>query len=52
MKKEHDRDARDLRILRMLDRGVMQKEAARREGITRGSITRMLREIREDEAND
>ena len=49
---ETARDARDLEILRMIDRGKSQEQAARRFGVTRGPITRMLAEIRADLATD
>ncbi|MGR1582459.1 hypothetical protein ACSSNL_13455 [Thalassobius sp. S69A] len=45
---ERDRDQRDLRILTMLDHGVVQKDAAQAAGVSRGVITRLLADIRAD----
>ena len=44
---ERERDARDLKILTMLDNGMTQEAA--RFNMTRGSIAKMVREIRADE---
>ena len=46
---ERERDARDLKILTMLDNGMTQEAAAARFNMTRGSIAKMVREIRADE---
>lgn len=47
---EHERDRRDLKILRLLDEGATQEQACARLGVTRGVITKLLREVRQDEA--
>ena len=46
---EHERDARDLKILSLLDEGLSQKQIAERLNCTRGSFQRLLKDIREDE---
>lgn len=46
---EHARDARDLSILQMLDDGATQQQAADAAGVTRGLITRLLSDIKEDD---
>jgi len=46
---EHDRDARDLKILKLLDEGMTQDQVAARMGISRGPIARLLADIRKDE---
>lgn len=47
---EHERGARDLAILALLDKGVTQAEAARRFGLTRGAIVNLTTQIRQNEA--
>lgn len=46
---EHERDERDLKILRLLDEGMTQEAVAECMDITRGPIARLLKEIRESE---
>lgn len=46
---EHERDARDLRILELLDSGMSQRRVAAVVGAARGPIVRMLADIRHDE---
>jgi predicted DNA-binding protein (UPF0251 family) len=48
---EHQRDARDLKALRLLDAGLTQSEVCERLGITRGPLVRLVGDIRRDEAN-
>lgn len=47
---EHERDQRDLRILRLLDEGHTQEHVSRIEGVSRGQITRLLAQDREEES--
>lgn len=49
---EKDRDARDLMALRLLDRGMRQDDVCRRCGMTRGPLVKLLRDIREDMAEN
>lgn len=46
---EHERDARDLKILKLLDTGMSQKQVADAVGVSRGSFQRLLADIREDD---
>lgn len=46
---DHARDARDLKILKLLDEGLTQATVCARMGVTRGAISRLLREIRQDD---
>lgn len=48
--RERARDARDLKALRLLDKGLSQREVCIRLGISRGPLVRLLRDIRADEA--
>lgn len=45
---EHERDARDLRILALLDEGHSQVAVAKMLGVSRGPIQRLLGDIRRD----
>lgn len=47
---EKQRDQRDLTILKRLDAGLTWKEVAKSVGVAVGTIAKLLREIREDEA--
>lgn len=47
---EHERDARDLRILAALDQGLTQAAVCARFGVSRGLIVTLLMDIRKDEA--
>ncbi|AHD09514.1 winged helix-turn-helix transcriptional regulator [Phaeobacter gallaeciensis] len=49
---EHDRDSRDLKILRLLDEGLSQQQVADACGVTRGPIAKLVRDIRKDEAEN
>lgn len=49
-KQEHARDARDLRVLSLLDQGYTQPQAANAVGMTRGPVARLVAQIRDDEA--
>lgn len=46
---DHERDARDLKILKLLDTGMSQKQVADAVGVSRGSFQRLLADIREDD---
>ena len=46
---ERERDLRDLKILELIDDGFTQGQAAKRFGLTRSPVSRMIRAIREDE---
>lgn len=47
---ERARDRRDLQILAALDAGKRQDTVARQHGITRGTIARLARELRDLDA--
>ena len=47
---QQDRDERDLRILSLLDDGLTQQQVCDRIGVTRGLVTKLLGDIRKDEA--
>lgn len=49
---EAGRDARDLRILSLIEEGLTQEQICQRMGCSRGLITRLLGDIRKDEQSE
>lgn len=49
---EDERDRRDLEALRLIDQGFLQAEVCRRVGMSRGTLVRLLRDVREDASRE